>query len=85
MKFSTLSTAAFGLLVSEISAFPHLMTDPNSPLFVAAKEKRLSVAPQGVGALPLLPPPFDAAAQYVSNKGAHKVRIEYNALIIAHV
>lgn len=33
--------------------------------------KRAAAPPQGAGALPAAPPPFDAKAQYVSNKGAH--------------
>ena len=34
-------------------------------------ERQAIASPQGAGALPLTPPPFDAAAQYVSNQGAH--------------
>lgn len=34
-------------------------------------------SPQGAGALPLVPPPFDAAKQYVSNKGQYKVWHDY--------
>ncbi|KAF7192099.1 Dothistromin biosynthesis peroxidase dotB [Pseudocercospora fuligena] len=35
-------------------------------------ERQAIASPQGAGALPLTPPPFDAKAQYVSNQGDHK-------------
>lgn len=36
-------------------------------------DARQAAAPQGAGALPLTPPPFNASQQYVSNQGAHAV------------
>ncbi|KAF2716436.1 hypothetical protein K431DRAFT_307771 [Polychaeton citri CBS 116435] len=35
------------------------------------KRQSSATPPQGAGASPLTPPPFDAASQYISNKGAH--------------
>ena len=57
-------------LAHTISAFPALMLDADSPLL----KRQNAAAPQGdgVGALPLTPPPFDAASQYVSTTGAYK-------------
>lgn len=58
MKYS-LATAA---LVGAASAFPNIKT---------FGEKRALVPPQGAGALPLVPPPFDPKAQFVSTTGTH--------------
>ena len=70
MKFLTLVTA---FAASNVAAFPH-MDLLTGPLAANALNKRQSNPPQGAGAMPLTPPPFDAKSQYVSNKGAHKVR-----------
>lgn len=63
-------------LTASVSAFPAMMFDANSPVVKAAQAnaaKRAinAAAPQGVGALPLVPPPFNAALQYVSNQGQY--------------
>lgn len=58
---------ALALAATPISAFPHLM----SGAFQEELAKRQIAAPQGVGALPLTPPPFNATAQYVSTKGKY--------------
>jgi hypothetical protein len=80
MKSFTLATAIIGLC-SQTLAFPHLMTDPNSPLVKRAKEAGLLDADpmellkkrqdQGTGAAALAPI-FDAKSQYVSNQGQYK-------------
>ena len=74
MKFST-AVAAF--MASNAAAFPHYMDALTAPISANAHAKlpRRAIdpsAPQGAGALPLTPPPFDADAQYVSNKGKHR-------------
>ncbi|KAI9725488.1 MAG: hypothetical protein M1828_003159 [Chrysothrix sp. TS-e1954] len=60
MKTFASSAAAAAFLASNVAAFPTINLDAKRAL-----------APQGVGALPLVPPPFDASRQYVSNTGAH--------------
>jgi hypothetical protein len=73
MKFNVLSSA---LLATGAAAFPN-MDDMTAPLremaMLEARQNRL--APQGVGALPLVPPPFNAAAQRVSTTGNNRVSI----------
>lgn len=54
------------LLSSYATAYPFAM-DINPDL-----EARQTSPPQGAGALPLVPPPFDAGLQYVSNTGKYK-------------
>jgi len=49
-----------------VAAFPKVMYE------IAAK-RAAAAAPQGAGALPLAPPPFDAALQHIATDGAHKV------------
>ena len=61
--------AAF--VAGSVSAFPH-MDLLTGPLAANALQKR-ATAPQGAGALPLVPPPFNAKAQYVSTTGVNKV------------
>ena len=76
MKTFTLLTA---FLAGNVAAFPKNMDMLTGPLAAEAlklKRQISSTAPQGAGALPLTPPPFDAKSQYVSNTGAHKVRME---------
>lgn len=72
---------ATGLLAGTVAAFPFRMDELVAPLktneafqeFKRAKlEGRAATPPQGAGALPATPPPFDAATQYVSNQGTHK-------------
>jgi hypothetical protein len=68
--------AAF--LAGNAIAFPHmdLLTGPlaaNAHQRLHATKRQIdSTAPQGTGALPLTPPPFDAASQHVSTTGTHK-------------
>jgi len=82
MKTLSLSFA-LGLAASHVATFPAMMTDPNNPKAKSAREAGLSmdqearqllggVAPQGTGALPFVPPPFNDAQQRVSNKGIYK-------------
>ena len=63
------------LLASNVEAFPHFAMDHLTvPLDVESKrllERQSTTAPQGVGALPLTPPPFNAAAQLIDVTGAH--------------
>ena len=64
------TTAAFGLALCApiVSAFPAAMYE------MADVVARQAISrPQGGAPLPLLPPPFDAKAQLVSNKGEHAV------------
>lgn len=71
---SFLSIAA---LATSAMAFPSQMFNADSAIVRAANSGVLkrqisgAVPPQGQGALPLTPPPFDAASQYVSNKGQY--------------
>jgi len=60
-------TAAFSLALCApvVSAFPRAMYE------IAARQA--ITRPQGGAPLPLVPPPFDAKVQYVSNKGQYKV------------
>nr|ANZ54407.1 heme-thiolate peroxidase HTP3 [Leptoxyphium fumago] len=74
MKIAQLSP--WLLLAITSNAFPTLLMEELAGNSVGetvkAKTKRQSTtSPQGEGALPLAPPPFDAASQYVSNQGAH--------------
>ena len=70
------SFAVTGLLASTAAAFPAAVLNAIADGTLKAPSEmvaRAAVAsPQGVGALPLTPPPFDAAAQYVSNQGEHR-------------
>lgn len=71
MKVTTLNVA---LLASGAAAFPAMMDALTAPLAAEAANLRRAIdlaAPQGAGALPASPPPFDAKAQYISNQGAH--------------
>lgn len=60
------------LLASNAAAFPHL-SPGGMDRFAAALPKRQAAPPQGLGGTPLVPPPFNAKAQYVSNKGPYAV------------
>lgn len=62
--------ALFGAFAN---AFPRVVLDQLAdPVEGPELRRALSGSPpQGSGALPLAPPPFDASAQYVSNTGAH--------------
>ena len=60
-------------LVAQVSCFPHLAMDSmTDALRDEALAKRQASPPQGAGALPLLPPPFDAKAQKIDVSGSHK-------------
>lgn len=69
---TTYATSLLLAAASNVVAFPHMMDKLLDPLARDALVKRIA-SPQGAGALPLVPPPFDAKAQYVSNQGDHKV------------
>jgi hypothetical protein len=64
------TTAAFSLAlcVPLVAAFPRAMYEIAADM---GQAKRQAGGPQGGAPLPLAPPPFDAEAQYVSNKGAN--------------
>ncbi|KAK5164366.1 uncharacterized protein LTR77_010062 [Saxophila tyrrhenica] len=74
MKTTALITA---FLAGNVAAFPN-MDKMTAPLAARAYEeaqqlkKRAVDPPQGAGAMPLVPPPFDAKAQRISTTGAHK-------------
>ncbi len=74
MKTSTV-IAAF--LAGGVAAYPNMdkMTAPLAAKAYEQARKRAidPKAPQGAGALPLVPPPFDAKSQFVSTTGDHKV------------
>lgn len=75
MKTFTIVTA---LLAGNVIAFPKnmdMLTGPLAAEALRAKRAISATAPQGAGALPLTPPPFDAKSQYISTTGAHKVRL----------
>ena len=76
MRSFTLSVGAFALAISYVAAFPRVMLDADSSLVQDAVEagKRQAAPPQGAGALPLTPPPFDAKAQLVSTTGKYQVK-----------
>lgn len=61
-----------GLLASTAAAFSHLISKLGAPQPIAARQINLA-APQGEGALPSVPPPFDAALQRISDSGEHKI------------
>lgn len=72
------SFAVLSSVLAGASAFPQMMDALTAPLAAralgdAATLERRASPPQGAGALPLVPPPFDAKSQYVSNQGTHKV------------
>ena len=71
-----ISTALLG--ASSVAAFPSLKLENNAAAQheVNIGKRQVLSGPQGAGALPLVPPPFDAKSQYVSNQGAHAVRID---------
>lgn len=60
---SVFVSGALALLTTNVAAFPTLSDEVL---------KRAAAPPQGAGAGPLLPPPFDAKAQRVSTSGSHK-------------
>ena len=76
MNFIVFLIATAVLCIVNVAAYPGKMDKLMGPIYAENfkhKEKRQidASAPQGAGALPITPPPFDAAAQYVSNQGAH--------------
>jgi hypothetical protein len=64
------TTTAFSLALCAplVAAFPRAMYEIAAEM---GEAKRQAGGPQGGAPLPLVPPPFDAEAQYVSNQGAH--------------
>lgn len=69
-------------LAGHVAAFPHMAMRSEGEVVAAdVAYKRLlerqSSPPQGSGALPLTPPPFDAASQLVDVTGEHAVRAPY--------
>lgn len=62
------TTVAFSLAIASASAFPKAMYEMADVVARQAVNR-----PQGGAPLPLVPPPFDAKSQYVSNKGAYAV------------
>lgn len=77
MKSFTFSAVNAALLAGNAFAFPHLAMDSlTAPIAADVAYKKLlerqsTTAPQGAGALPLTPPPFDAASQLISTSGSH--------------
>jgi len=71
----TITGLAF--LAGQVAAFPRFAMDAlTAPLAADVAYKRVmarqsTTAPQGAGALPLTPPPFDASEQLISVSGAH--------------
>lgn len=61
-------------LVAQVSCFPHLanMDSMTEVLREEALSKRQASPPQGAGALPATPPPFDAKSQRIDITGSHK-------------
>ena len=53
------------------NAFPRAALGGLNDPATALQLRRAAAPPQGSGALPLTPPPFDAESQYVSNTGEH--------------
>lgn len=79
MKFAILSGLLAGTAMS--AAVPNmddllgsLSADALKDIHTRGIESRQinAAAPQGVGALPLVPPPFNAAQQLVKNTGTYK-------------
>lgn len=70
-----ITAALSGLgLAAQVAAFPHLAMDSmTEPLREAALSRRQIESPQGAGALPLVPPPFDAESQQIDVSGTHAV------------
>lgn len=74
------TAAGLALLIGHAAAFPRFAMDAlTAPLAADVAYKRVmarqsTTAPQGAGALPLTPPPFDASEQLVSVSGEHAVR-----------
>ena len=76
MKTIAIFAATVALHSANVAAFPGKMDQLMGPLYTEAfkhKAKRQidPTAPQGAGVMPATPPPFDAAAQYVSNQGEY--------------
>lgn len=68
--FATLSGLA---LAAKVSCFPHLAMDSmTDAIRDEALSKRQSAPPQGAGALPLVPPAFDAEDQLIDVSGEHE-------------
>ena len=78
MKGCFTTTLTTFLSASSVAAFPSLVLENNrhTQNLVNLGKRQLLASPQGIGALPLVPPPFDAQAQYVSTTGEHAVSIQ---------
>jgi len=80
MKHFAAPLASAAIFAGHVAAFPHLAMDHlSAPIAadVAYKqllERQSATPPQGAGALPLVPPPFDAKSQLIDVSGAHAVR-----------
>ncbi|RMY15180.1 hypothetical protein D0868_01033 [Hortaea werneckii] len=82
MKTFTTAAISVAFLASNVHAFPTMAMDAlTEPLKADAfnvkrtaeiHARQGAAPPQGAGALPAVPPPFDAKAQYVSNQGKYK-------------
>lgn len=82
MKTFTTAAISAAFLASNVHAFPTMAMDAlTEPLKAEAfnvkrtteiHARQGAAPPQGAGALPLIPPPFDAKAQHVSNQGKYK-------------
>ena len=79
MKSFALSAINAALFASNVVAFPHMAMDSlTAPLaadvaYRKLLERQSGSPPQGLGALPLVPPPFNAASQRINTTGAHAV------------
>lgn len=75
MKGFTRNVAATLLGAAGVAAYPSLVLENNrhTQNLVNLGKRQILGGPQGAGALPLVPPVFDAEAQYVSTTGDHAV------------
>lgn len=60
-------------LAVHVTAYPSLHSYGSASSMRQAVAKRQSATPQGVGAPPLVPPPFDSSVQFVETTGEHEV------------
>lgn len=74
MRIHTLTATTVALLAGNAAAFPQYidkLLDEATLEQVDVRKRAIGDSPQGFGALPAVPPPFNAKEQYVSNKGVH--------------
>lgn len=76
-------------LIGCAAAFPHI--DRLTASFAAGdlesaslRARAIASPPQGAGALPLVPPPFDAASQYVSTTGQYAVSSDPETVFVLY-